>query len=102
MSDLGMVAVVVAGVWLGALTLVVILTVRQIALLTARLDHAATLAPSPSYSLADEGPKIGSRIEETVLRWVPELAAPKAHLLLLSSTCGPCREFAAEAGHHPR
>jgi hypothetical protein len=95
MSTIEVIAVVVAGVWLATVTLVAILVVRQIALLTARLDHVATHTPSPTLSLANEGPKIGSRIDDAILRWVPDLGATKAHLLLLSSTCGPCREFAA-------
>lgn len=103
MSGLGVAAIVVAGIWLGVLTLVAVLVVRQIALLTARLDHVSSLAPPAALSLEDEGPKIGSRVEETVLRWVPELGGARSHLLLLSASCSPCRQFAADlrADHLP-
>lgn len=100
MSGVEVAAVVVTGVWLGVLTLVMVLVVRQIALLTARVDHAAVFGPPTKLAPEDEGPKIGSRIEGTVLRLIPELGAPSAHLLLLSASCSPCREFADLRGEH--
>jgi hypothetical protein len=94
-------AIVAGAVWLGVLTLVTVLVVRQIALLTARLDHVGAFGPPAKLSLEDEGPRIGIRVDETVLRWVPELGAARAHLLLLSAGCSPCRDFAADLrGEH--
>jgi hypothetical protein len=98
MSGLGIAAVVVTSLWLGGLTLVVVLVIRQVALVTIRLDHL----PGPVVgSLEDNGPKLGSRVPEVVTHQLPELETDLSHLLLLSATCTPCREIASELARRP-
>jgi hypothetical protein len=91
MSGIGVAAILVTGAWLGVLTLVVVLLVRQIGLLTVRLDLAG-----PSYEPEHDGPEVGSPIPEAVTSVLPRLRDGRAHLVLLSATCSPCRELAAE------
>lgn len=91
MSGLEITALVLVSAWLGILTLVVVLIVRQIGLLTVRLSLAGE-----AFSLDDGGPEIGSRVPDEVASVLPELNEGRAHLLLLSASCGPCRELAEE------
>lgn len=84
----------VAG-WLSILSIVLLLTVRQIALLTERLDKAGT-----STSLDRDGIDIGVVVPDKVIAALPQLADGRTYLLLLSSICGPCREMATALGRH--
>ena len=61
MSALAIVALVLACVWLGVLTFVVVLLVRQVGLLTVRLSMA-----TQAISLDDDGPEVGSILPEDV------------------------------------
>lgn len=94
MSGLGVAALVVTAAWLGALTVVVVLVVRQIALVTARLDHAGAEPLRVYGGLMDDGPALGSRVPKEVTNELPELERGLVHLILLSATCSPCRELA--------
>src|SRR5829696_5952677 len=83
MSALAIVALVLACVWLGVLTFVVVLLVRQVGLLTVRLSMA-----TQAISLDDD-----------VAEVMPD--GERAYLLLISASCEPCRELVAELdGHH--
>ena len=67
---------------------------RQIGLLTLRLSIVST---SAAFSVADDGPEVGSEIPETVALALPRLLEYEpTYLLLVSATCAPCRELAAE------
>ncbi len=89
MSVLAVAALVLVCIWLGVLTLVVVLLVRQVGLLTVRLSMA-----SQAISLDDDGPEIGSSLPEDVASVMPE--EDPAYLLLVSAGCDPCRELVAE------
>jgi hypothetical protein len=91
MSALAIAALVLVCIWLGVLTLVVVLLVRQIGLLTVRLSVA-----SQAFSLDNDGPEVGSSLPEEVTSVVPELMEELAFLLLISSSCTPCRELVAD------
>ena len=91
MSELAIAALVLVCIWLGVLTLVVVLLVRQIGLLTVRLSVA-----SQALSLDNDGPEVGSSIPEEVTSVVPELMEERAFLLLISSSCTPCRELVSD------
>ena len=91
MSALAIAALVLVCVWLGVLTLVVVLLVRQVGLLTVRLSMAAQ-----AISLDDDGPEVGSSLPEDVAEVMPEEGP--AYLLLISAGCDPCRELVAELG----
>ncbi len=91
MGALAVAALVLVCIWLGVLTLVVVLLVRQVGLLTVRLSMA-----SQAISLDDDGPEIGSSLPEDVASLMPE--EEPAYLLLISAGCDPCRELVAELG----
>ena len=91
MSALAIAALVLVCIWLGILTLVVVLLVRQIGLLTVRLSVA-----SQAFSLDNDGPEVGSSLPEEVTSVVPELMEERAFLLLISSSCTPCRELVSD------
>jgi hypothetical protein len=93
LSALAIAALVLVCVWLGVLTLVVMLLVRQVGLLTVRLSTATR-----AMSLDEDGLEIGSALPEVVAEVMPEEAP--AYLLLISSGCEPCRELAAELDGH--
>jgi hypothetical protein len=93
MSALAVAALVLVCIWLGVLTLVVILLVRQIGLLTVRLSVAGEATP-----LDNDGPEIGSSVPEDVAEVLPDQAEEHAYLLLISSTCTPCWELVSDLG----
>ena len=93
MSALAIVALVLVCVWLGVLTFVVMLLVRQVGLLTVRLSMA-----TQAMSLNDDGPEIGTNLPEDVDEVMPE--GERAYLLLISAGCDPCRELVAELDGH--
>ena len=91
MSALAIAALVLVCIWLGVLTLVVVLLVRQIGLLTVRLSVAGR-----ALSVDDDGPEVGSSVPEDVA--LPDLEEERAYLLLISAGCTPCRELVADLG----
>jgi hypothetical protein len=93
MSALAIAALVLVCAWLGVLTFVVVLLVRQIGLLTVRLSMA-----TQAISLDDDGPEIGSSLPEDVAEVMPE--EEPAYLLLISASCEPCRELVGELEGH--
>jgi hypothetical protein len=93
MSALAIVALVLVSAWLGVLTFVVMLLVRQVGLLTVRLSMA-----TQAMSLDDDGPEIGGSLPEDVAEVMPE--GERAYLLLISAGCDPCRELVAELDGH--
>jgi hypothetical protein len=96
MSALAIAALVLVCIWLGALTLVVVLLVRQIGLLTVRLSVAGQ-----ALSVDNDGPEVGSSIPEDVASVLPDLEEERAYLLLISAGCTPCRELVADLGERP-
>ncbi len=95
MSALAIAALVLVCIWLGVLTLVVVLLVRQVGLLTVRLSVAGEAA-----SLDNDGPEIGSSVPEDVAVVLPDQAEEHVYLLLISSTCLPCWELATDLAEH--
>jgi hypothetical protein len=93
MSGLAIAALLLACAWLGVLTLVVVLLVRQVGLLSVRLSSASQLP-----SLDDDGPEIGSSVPQEVAAELPELEGERSYLLLVAATCTPCRELIADIG----
>ena len=95
MSTPAVAALVLVCAWLGALTLIVVLLVRQIGLLTVRLNVA-----SQALSLDDDGPEVGSKVPEEVASVLPGPEVERAYLLLVSAGCEPCRELVADLREH--
>lgn len=94
MSALAIAALVLVCLWLGVLTLVVVLLVRQIGLLTVRLSVSSQVS-----SLDDDGPEVGSAVPEYVSSVLLDLEE-RAYLVLISSTCTPCWELVADLGEY--
>ena len=78
MSARAIAALVLVCIWLGVLTLVLVLLVRQVGLLTVRLSVAGEAA-----SLDNDGPEIGSSVPEDVAVVLPDQAEEHAYLLLI-------------------
>lgn len=93
MTGLETFAVVAATVWLALLSLVLVLVVRQLGILTVRLDST-----SPVTARSDDGPEIGSDLPQEVGDALPEVLGGVRYLVLMAATCRPCREVAAELG----
>lgn len=90
MNDLEIAALIVIVAWLGVLSLVLVLAIRQITLLTARIDRSGVV-----YRMED-GPAIGSQVPDGVVEALPGVLTGVTHLLLISATCTPCRQLAEE------
>lgn len=87
MSAFGIVALAAAGVWLAAASVAVLALLRQVALLTLRLDR---MEQGPAL----DGISLGTPAPPAVAATLPP--SGRAHVLVLSATCGPCRELADE------
>lgn len=90
MSNLATIAFVTVGLWLGILTLILILVIRQIGLLSVRVS-----LNGGRFSFADDGPKIGSRVSDEVTTALPTTKG-RLPILVLSASCTPCRELATK------
>lgn len=93
MSGIAVAALVLVCVWLGVLSFVVVLLVRQIGLLTVRLSVAGQ-----ALSLDNDGPEVGSKVPDEVASVLPNPEEGRAYLLLVSATCAPCRQLVADIG----
>lgn len=78
-------------VWLSGLTLVVLLLVRQLGLVTLRLDAGS----GNSSVVPREGPDVGTELPASVLDRIPALHDGLSYLLLVSPTCTACHEIAS-------
>lgn len=81
-----MAALVLVGAWIAILSLVVLVLVREVALLRARLDE------SSQAILMRDGPDVGRALPEAVRASL----SGDSFLLLLSAICGPCHDLAKE------
>ena len=99
MSGIAVTALVAVGLWLLALTVMMLLVVRQIALLTLRLASRDEVSMPPEqaahgehFDVSKDGPGLGHAISSELLGTIPE-AGEVAHVLLVSATCVPCRKL---------
>jgi hypothetical protein len=90
-TGIEVVALSVAAAWLGLLTIVTLLVVRQIGLITLRLD----VVDQPGLAPGD-GLDIGLEVPEEATQHLPQLAEGLSYVLLLGGTCAPCRELAPQ------
>jgi hypothetical protein len=90
MNGLETAALVLVALWLGSLTLLVVLVIRQVALLTERVDRPGAI------HVMEDGPALGSRAPDEVLASLPRMDTGVTHLLLLSASCTPCRQLAED------
>jgi len=80
MSALGTLALVLAAVWMGALSITVALLVRQVALLTHHVD--------PDYAL--DGLPVGRKLPQSLIHMLPE---GSGSVLVLGADCEPCKQL---------
>jgi hypothetical protein len=89
MSGLAVAALAFAAVWLASLTVVAILVVRQIGLITIRLDRARAEGAPVLDGLA-----VGTPLPAVADASLPPDTGGPRYLLILAAVCGPCRELA--------
>lgn len=89
MSGLGTAALVAAGIWVGVLSLVVVLLVRQVGIITLRLDRARE-----EDAPVTEGIDVGEPLPQDVAAALPTLNGRPTYVLLLGGLCPPCQELA--------
>ncbi|HYI99401.1 MAG TPA: hypothetical protein VEX36_06980 [Thermoleophilaceae bacterium] len=77
--------IVVMSAWLGALSVLAAVVVRQVALLSKLVD--------PDYSL--DGLTVGRRLPQQVASLLPDSSGA---ILVLGASCAPCRELAQNLG----
>jgi hypothetical protein len=96
MNDLATVAMILMAIWLGVLTLLLLLAIRQIGILTVRFS-----INGERFSVDQDGPEIDSDLPAEVVEIVPDAESLDASFMLLSATCNPCRDLAANLAGHP-
>lgn len=85
------VVLAVIAVWLIALTLGLVVCIRQLRVLTSRVvSHGARRQPSPEY--------VGTAgvLTERTIQLLPDLAKGTTYLMHLSSDCASCRQVAVQ------
>lgn len=90
MSSTELVVTAGGGVWLAVLSFLVLLCIRQITILTQRLE---VMAGPPRAD--DAGIPVGMPIPAAAARLADNNGMGKM-VLLMSATCGPCAEVASE------
>lgn len=88
MSELEIIVLVCVSAWLIVLSLAQLLSIRQIAILTVRADNIS------SMDMNDDGMQLGLEVPMEITRELPDTRRANV-VVLMSSTCGPCREVAA-------
>lgn len=91
MSGLEVGAVTLVALWLGVLTLVVLVLVRQVAIIGARPQLDAQSSPQ-----SEAGLLIGTKVPADAQAALGDLNGGPVYLLFLSPTCRPCVEIASE------
>jgi hypothetical protein len=89
MSTAATIALVVVAVWLAVLTVVVMASVRQLALVTQWVKERG--------ASQDDGLDVGAALSEETQLAIPELREGLCYVVFLGGDCQPCREFAVEA-----
>ena len=91
MSGLGTLALVLATIWLAALTMVALVLVREVAVLRFHQGQR-TRASAP----ARQGLDIGRDLPPLVRELVPETSTGVVYVILTSAICAPCRELVTQ------
>lgn len=88
MSTLEVVALLTVGVWLLALSFVVVLLVRQVALVGIQLQSVGT----PN----EDGLPVGTPVPANVTQGVLTVVDDPVYLLFVSPTCAPCMDLVSD------
>lgn len=94
MNDVASVAVVLMAAWLLVLTLGLVLSIRQIAILSQRVSAGA------SFDLEDDGLHLGTELPRELVAELGHDSEP-FYVLLISAGCGSCREIAHDLRDQP-
>jgi hypothetical protein len=96
MSTLGIVALVAVATWLLVLTITLLATIRQLALVMVRLDaEGQTAAP------VDDGMDINEPAPAEVADLLEPDPEQPSFILVLAGVCSACREIAPRLGELP-
>jgi len=96
MSFAAQAALIFASIWIGVLTVVCMLLVRQLGLVTVRLDRA-----SDRSAPVQDGLDVGAPIPPTLASALPHANGEGFYLLIVGAMCGPCRELADDLHDTP-
>jgi hypothetical protein len=88
MSSSEVAVITFATIWLGVLTLTVLVLVRQLGVLTVQLE-ALRQSSSSSYGLTP----VGTSLTKATVEMLPVLEQGTHYVLALSGTCAPCRDL---------
>ena len=91
MNELINVGFILMSVWLGILTLIIVLTLRQIGIMTVQLSMVG-----PGFSVDTDGPEVGSSVPDTVITTLPQMNDELTTIMLISAACTPCRTLAED------
>lgn len=91
MTGLAIVGLILMGIWVGVLTLAMLLVIRQLGVLTLQLSRGA-----PGFSIDTDGLEIGSSIPVGVVDRLPQIDSGRAAIMLVSATCMPCHTLVEE------
>lgn len=94
MSTFTLIALIGVGLWLGTLTLLQLLTVRQIGVITAKMSLGNSSAAMDF--LSTDGPELGSTLPFEIGQAIPALNDRAKWMLFVSSTCTTCRQLMAD------
>ena len=92
MTGFEVAALVAATVWLAALTVAILATIRQVGLLTLRVGQGAPAADDP----LGDGLEVGEAVPTAVRTVLPAVDEGPIYALLLEWECAPCRELVAD------
>jgi hypothetical protein len=88
-SSLETVALVLVAAWLALISVLVLLLVRQVGLITVRLDRARSAGAPVADGLA-----VGEHLPPEVTDRLPDtVAQTRGYLLVLGAVCQPCRQL---------
>lgn len=93
MTELETLALIVVAVWLGVLTVVSLLLIRQLGLVSVRLDRERD-----SSGLVLDGLQIGNSVPEQISALAPAGSDRPFYVIVMGAVCGPCRDLVSDLG----
>jgi hypothetical protein len=91
MSALGIAALALTAVWMAVVSVGLVVTIRQVGLLTLRYERT-------EQAREMDGLSIGSAVPADVAPLLPAGGESRSYLLVLEADCGPCRDLVDELG----
>ncbi|HYI99688.1 MAG TPA: hypothetical protein VEX36_08470 [Thermoleophilaceae bacterium] len=91
--DLDTAVLAVGGAWIAAMTVVVLGLIRQIGLITVRMER-----DQHASAAVNDGLNVGEAVPEAVIEQLAVDEHSVGYLLILGAVCTPCRELASDLG----